>query len=78
MARISYDDQTAGAYREVREIPRDGQGARWLADVGRQVLIGRDQLIPPRLGVAALAPGEVGGQVLGVDLPPGPEEGDRV
>jgi SAM-dependent methyltransferase len=26
MARISYDDQTAGAYREVREIPRDGLG----------------------------------------------------
>ena len=32
------------------------------ADVRRQVLIGRDELIPPRLGVAALTPGEVGGE----------------
>jgi AcrR family transcriptional regulator len=49
-----------------------------LADVGRQVLIGRDQIVPPRLGVAALTPGEVGGEIFGVDLPPGPVEGDRV
>ena len=27
MARISYDDQTAAAYKAVREIPRDGLGA---------------------------------------------------
>ena len=26
MARITYDDQTAAAYREVREVPRDGLG----------------------------------------------------
>src|SRR6266487_4994412 len=49
-----------------------------LADVGRQVLIGRDELGPSRLGGAALTPGEVGGEVFGVDLPPGPVEGDLV
>ena len=26
MARISYDDQTAAAYKAVREVPRDGLG----------------------------------------------------
>ena len=31
-----------------------------LADVGRQVLIGRLELAPPRGGVDALPPGEVG------------------
>ena len=36
MARISYDDQTAGAYREVREIPRDGLG-EWREAVRRHL-----------------------------------------
>src|SRR5713101_3373315 len=53
-------------------------GGRWLMYVGRQVLIGRDELVPPRLGVAALTPGEVGGEIFGVDLPPGPVEADLV
>src|SRR5215470_7444376 len=34
-----------------------------LADVGRQVLIGRQELSPPRLGVAAVTPGDVGGEI---------------
>lgn len=51
---------------------------RLLADVGRQVLIRRDEFAPPSFGVAALAPGEVGGEILGVDLPAGSVEGDRV
>src|SRR5580692_814586 len=49
-----------------------------LAEAGGQVLIGRDELIPPGLGVAALTPGEAGGEILGVDLPSGPVEGDLV
>src|SRR5580658_8714121 len=36
MARISYDDQTAGAYREVREIPRDGLG-EWREAIRRHL-----------------------------------------
>src|SRR5258705_13190691 len=44
----------------------------------RQLLIGRDELVPPRLDVAALTPGDVGGEAFGVDLPPGPVEGDLV
>src|SRR6266853_2212093 len=54
-----------------------GQG-QCLADVGRQVLIGRDELVPPRLAVATLTPGEVSGEIFGVDLPPGSIEGDLV
>jgi hypothetical protein len=34
MARISYDDQTAAAYKEVRGVPRDGLGA-WREAVRR-------------------------------------------
>src|SRR6266508_2417593 len=51
--------------------------ASWLADVGRQVLIGRFELVEPRLGVVALAPGDVCGEILDVDLESrsvGPEE----
>jgi SAM-dependent methyltransferase len=36
MARITYDDQTAAAYKAVREIPRDGLGA-WREAVGRHL-----------------------------------------
>jgi ubiquinone/menaquinone biosynthesis C-methylase UbiE len=36
MARISYDDQTAAAYKAVREIPRDGLGA-WREEVRRHL-----------------------------------------
>jgi hypothetical protein len=43
-----------------------------LADLGRQVLVGRDELVPPRLGVASLTPGEVSGEILGVDCQPAP------
>src|SRR2546421_5394388 len=51
---------------------------RTLADVSRQVLIGRDEFVPSRLAVAALTPAEVGREIFGVDLPPGPVEGDLV
>src|SRR6266849_8528780 len=50
----------------------------WLAHVGCQALIGRDEVVPARLGVAALTPGDVSGEIFGVDLPPGPVEGDLV
>ena len=33
MARISYDDQTAAAYKAVREVPREGLEA-WREAVG--------------------------------------------
>jgi len=36
MARITYDEQTAAAYKAVREIPRDGLGA-WREAVGRHL-----------------------------------------
>jgi ubiquinone/menaquinone biosynthesis C-methylase UbiE len=36
MARISYDDQTAAAYKAVREVPRDGLGA-WREAVQRHL-----------------------------------------
>src|ERR1700722_16415251 len=49
-----------------------------LADAGRQALVGRDELVPSRRGVAGLVPGEVGGESLGMDLPPGPVEGNLV
>src|SRR2546430_677345 len=51
---------------------------RLLAEVGRQVLIRRDEFVPPRLCVAALTTGDVMGGIFGVDLPPGPVEGDLV
>src|SRR4051794_17620111 len=44
------------------------RSASWLTDVGRQVLIGRFELVEPRLGVVALAPGDVCGEILDVDL----------
>lgn len=36
MARISYDDQTAAAYKAVREVPQDGLGA-WREAVRRHL-----------------------------------------
>ena len=61
-----------------RQPAARGGSAVVLADVGRQVLIGRDELVPPCLGVSAVTAGDVGGEILGVDLPPGPVEGDLV
>src|SRR5215472_15077973 len=37
-----------------------------LADVGRKVSVGRLEFVPPRGGVDALTPGEVGGKIFGV------------
>ncbi|HEV2374513.1 MAG TPA: methyltransferase domain-containing protein [Streptosporangiaceae bacterium] len=36
MARISYDDQTAAAFKAVREVPRDGLG-EWHQAIGRHL-----------------------------------------
>ena len=49
-----------------------------LADGGRQVFIGRLELVPPRVGVAALTPGEVGGEIFDMDLDPRPVGGELV
>src|SRR6266511_4106503 len=50
-----------------------------LAEVGRQVLVGRVELVPPRLGVVtAISPGEVVGEIFDVDLHPGPVSGEQV
>jgi hypothetical protein len=48
------------------------------ADVGCQVLIGRDEFFPARLDVVGFTASEVRGEVLGVDLPAGSEERDLV
>jgi hypothetical protein len=39
-------------------------------------LIGREKFVPTRLDVAALKPGEVGGKIFDVDLPPGAVVGE--
>ena len=52
-----------------------GSGQR-LVDVGRQGFIGRLELVPPRIGVAVLTPGEVGGEILNMDLDPRPIGGE--
>ena len=50
---------------------------RSLTDIGRQVLIGRDESGPARLnGSPRSRPARWAARVLGVDLPPGPVEGD--
>src|ERR1700756_3705186 len=43
-------------------------GSQCLTGVGRQVLIGGKKLVHPRAGIAALTPGEVGGEVFDMDL----------
>jgi dihydrofolate reductase len=49
------------------------------AEVGRQALIGRVELVPPRLGVVpALTPGEVVGEIFDMELHPGPVRGEQV
>src|SRR6478609_12055621 len=54
------------------------RSGRRLVEVGRKVLVVRDEFAPARLGVAALTPGEVGGEIFDVDLPSGPIEGNLV
>src|SRR5215831_6513237 len=61
---------TDGAFLETK-------GA-FLADVGCQVLIGRQELVPPRVGVAALTPREVGGEIFDMDLDPRSVGGELV
>src|SRR6266436_1445984 len=58
-----------------RVLPSPEGWRRVLADVGRQVLIRRDQCFPACLDVVGFAAGEVCGEVFGVDLPAGSEEG---
>ena len=57
---------------------RHPAAASALADVGRQVLIGGEELAPPRVGVAALTPGKVGGEIFDVDLHPAAVGGELV
>src|SRR5689334_4106815 len=49
-----------------------------LAELGRQGLIGRLELFPSCFGVAALPPGDVGGEVFDVDLYSGSVGGEKV
>jgi hypothetical protein len=42
------------------------------ADDGSPRPVGREELVPPRVGVAALTTGEVRGEIFDVDLHPGP------
>src|SRR5262245_31322971 len=49
-----------------------------LVEVSRQVLIGGEEFTPPRLGVAALTPSEVGGEVFDMDLDARPIGGELV
>ena len=49
-----------------------------LAELGRQGLIGRLEFLPPRFGVAALPPGDMGGEVFDVDLYPGSVGSEQV
>ena len=73
----------ARRYHQRARLARDAENAQvsflaaGLADVGRQVLIGGQELAPPRLVVTALAPGEVGGEILNVNLHPGPVGGEQ-
>jgi EmrB/QacA subfamily drug resistance transporter len=57
-----------GAQRTPRAGTAPETGA--LADLGRQGFIGRDELSPPRRGVAAVTPGEVSGEIFDMDLDP--------
>jgi SAM-dependent methyltransferase len=50
MARITYDDQTAAAYKAVREVPRDGLGA-WHEAVRRHLRPS------PRMTLVDIGPG---------------------
>jgi hypothetical protein len=65
--------------RHAAIIPgHQANAAAVLADASRQVLIGRQELAEPRAGVAALTPGEVGGEVFDMDLDPRPVGGELV
>jgi hypothetical protein len=59
-------------------LPYQSGGSRCLADVGRQVPVGRHELVPPRRAVAAFPAGEVGGEVFDMDLVPGSVLGEQV
>src|SRR6185437_15809759 len=53
-------------------------GIRQLADPGCQVLVGGQELVPPRLAIDAPAPADVRGEILDVDLDPGPVLGEQI
>src|SRR5579863_8286842 len=48
-----------------------------LLDAGREFLIGRVELAPPRPEIVALPPGEVGAEVLDLGMDPGPVGGEQ-
>jgi hypothetical protein len=49
-----------------------------LADAGRQVVIGGLELVPPGVGVAALTPGDVRGEIFDMDLNACPVGGEKL
>src|SRR5215831_6444807 len=73
---LAWGCRTRGSRRLIRL--RSVPSRQCLAEVGRQGFIGGEEFAPPRLGVAALTPGEVGLKVLDMDLVPGPVVGERV
>jgi hypothetical protein len=48
-----------------------------LVDLGRHCFVGRKELAPPRLRVLKLTPGDELGDILEVDLHPGPVGGEQ-
>jgi hypothetical protein len=71
----THDRQAAAPWKTAS---RPGCSSQCLADVGGQVPVGRQELVPPRLAVAEFPPGEVGGEVFDVDLVPGSVLGEQV
>jgi hypothetical protein len=64
--------KTAGrGHRQRLGLPPYGR----LADVGRQFFIRRLELGPPRVGVAPVTTGDVGGEIFNMDLDPRPVGG---
>ena len=61
-----------------RAVPVSTTLSAGSADVGRQVLIRRDEFFPACFDVVGFTASEVRGEVFGVDLPAGSEESDRV
>src|SRR6266496_4098242 len=75
----SHSGERPGTARDRKRGRRADRGpGTVLADAGGQVFIGRLELVPPRVGVAALTPGEVGGEIFDMDLDPRPVGGEQV
>jgi hypothetical protein len=62
---------------DIRHQRKQG-GAVWLAAAGGEALVGREELVPPGAGVAALTPREVGGEIFDMNLDAGSVGGELV